>query len=224
MKSFTQNIWRDIKSSFSPRNLRWHLLAIAITALFVFTGLDWKYYQWVQVPLVHQISLVAGLAGFLVPVLVPLVMYLRGKWLGDRRLRDYAALVWRAVVSAWFISSAYKAITGRVQPDWFHAGAIDKSHEFLFGFWRNGIFWGWPSSHTMVAFAFGITIFVLYKKPNWIRSLALAYAIFIGFGAGSGFHWISDAIAGAILGTVVALSVIKNHNAEKDVGSGGQSA
>jgi len=52
----------------------------------------------------------------------------------------------------------------------------DISHQFQLGFLRHGVFWGWPSSHTTIAFAMVLVIWVLFPKSKFIRFIALAYA------------------------------------------------
>ena len=72
------------------------------------------------------------------------------------------------------ISSAYKAVTGRVHPA--HTIGEDISADFRFGWMRGGVFWGWPSSHTTIAFAMAVTVFTLFPKHRWLGVMALAGA------------------------------------------------
>jgi membrane-associated phospholipid phosphatase len=114
------------------------------------------------------------------------------------------------VIVASVVSAAYKALTGRTQPavTYYLASPsdIDNSGEFHFGFLRNGIFWGWPSSHTAVACAGAIAL-VLVSSSKTVRIFALAFAGFIALGASIGFHWLSDVAAGAIMGTLIGTVV-----------------
>jgi len=105
----------------------------------------------------------------------------------------------------------YKALTGRVHPPrLLIESTIDISQEFRFGFLRGGVFWGWPSSHTTMAFAMSITLLMLYPKNKIVRYLALIYALYIGFGVSISIHWFSDFVAGAIIGTVIGIVVGKS--------------
>ena len=106
-----------------------------------------------------------------------------------------------AETAACLIAAAYKAFTGRLQPNL--ANGVDISHAFQFGILHNGIFWGWPSSHTIVAFS-GAMVIVLSARSRVARAISILYAFIIGFGASVGFHWFSDVVAGAFLGTLVA--------------------
>ena len=100
------------------------------------------------------------------------------------------------------ISSFYKALTGRPGPRHFTGPIIDASREFRFGFLRGGVFWGWPSSHTTVAFAMAIAIWKLFDSKV-VRLIALCLAFYIGMGVSLTIHWFSDFVAGAIIGAVI---------------------
>ena len=49
-------------------------------------------------------------------------------------------------------------------------------------FLRGGVFWGWPSSHTTIAFAMAVTILMLFPKQKWVGYMAITYALYIGLG------------------------------------------
>ena len=117
----------------------------------------------------------------------------------------------QSVLIGLLICSFYKALTGRDHPPRLLAqNTIDISREFRFGFMRGGIFWGWPSSHTTIAFAMSIALLMLYPKNVVIRYLAVFYALYVGFGVSISIHWFSDFIAGSIIGTVIGVVVGKS--------------
>ena len=94
--------------------------------------------------------------------------------------RHTAGLVAQAGALAWLLSSTLKAFTGRMQPEFYtHLSTIDNSHEWLFGFWRHGIFWGW-----------------------------LLYGAYIALGVSVSIHWFSDALAGLIFGYIAYRAVV----------------
>ena len=103
------------------------------------------------------------------------------------------------------ISSSYKAVTGRLHHP-FNPGP-DVSHDFRFGFLRGGVFWGWPSSHTTIAFAMAVTVFILLPKHRWLGLGAIIYAFYIGIGVSMNIHWFSDFVAVLIIGTVIGVVV-----------------
>ena len=115
----------------------------------------------------------------------------------------------QAAALGWIVSAVYKSITGRVQPDLLNI-ITDQSRNWNFGFLEHGVFWGWPSSHTTVAFAMVAAFIILLGKNRPVaRWLAIAYAFYIGIGVSFSIHWFSEFIAGAIIGTVVGVTVGK---------------
>lgn len=187
----------------------WHLLAIALTAIFVASGFDWFYFTSTRSPILREWMFPAAPIGGLVPLILPLMLI----------ITSYVTLSSRTALTGWAIaqaeligsllSSAYKAFTGRVHPA-MHDVGTDISHVFRFGFLRGGMFWGWPSSHTTIAFAMAATVFTLFPKQRWLGWLAMAYALYIGLGVSMTIHWCSDFVAGAILGSVIGRVVGKS--------------
>jgi membrane-associated phospholipid phosphatase len=106
-----------------------------------------------------------------------------------------------------FVAAVYKAVTGRVHPA--HSVGADISHVFRFGWMRGGVFWGWPSSHTTIAFAMAATVFTLCPKQRWVGWMAILYACYVGLGVSMTIHWFSDFAAGAIIGSVIGAVVGK---------------
>ncbi len=100
------------------------------------------------------------------------------------------------------ISSFYKAFTGRPSPLHSSGSLIAASREFRFGILRGGVFWGWPSSHTTIAFAMSMALWKLYPGKV-VRFIALCYALYISVGVSLTIHWFSDFVAGAIIGSVI---------------------
>jgi membrane-associated phospholipid phosphatase len=116
--------------------------------------------------------------------------------------------VGQAAIIGLIISSAYKFFTGRMQPPRLLAiSTPDISAGFRFGLFRGGVFWGWPSSHTTVAFAAAVALFTLYPENKTVKILALLVAFYIGIGVSVSIHWFSDFAAGVIIGSVIGLVV-----------------
>jgi membrane-associated phospholipid phosphatase len=125
-------------------------------------------------------------------------------------LERSAILVAKAEVLGYAISIFYKVFTGRAAP-LFYSYSLDNdiSRAFHFGFWQNGVFWGWPSSHTAVAFAMAAALVLLFPKNRFVQIAAPLYAFAIGLGVSVSIHWFSDFIAGAILGTLAGYVAFK---------------
>lgn len=212
MTSFIKDLGRGVARVFTPRNLRWHGLFILVTGIIVFSGLDWAYYEATRIPTLLALGFTAGMFGFVVPVFLPLGMLLSARVNKNARERVIAFSLMQAGILGLGISSLYKVFTGRVGLPYV-AEAIDTSHVWQFGFYRGGAFQGWPSSHTSVAFAMSIALVMLYPEKKWLRYVTLGYALFIGLGASVGFHWLSDFVAGAILGTLIGIVVAQHTRA-----------
>lgn len=185
----------------------WHVFAILLTAVLVLSGFDWWFFVNTRGMGMHPIVWIAGIGGFFAPVLVPVVLYLWGDVKKKPKLVRTAGVMGQAVLVAYIISSAYKAFTGRTQPEMFTTiPGSDISHHFDFGFWQNGIFNGWPSSHAAIAVASAVALWLAWPNPV-VRTLALLWAVLVCVGAAIGFHWFSDVAAGIVIGALVGFSV-----------------
>ena len=146
--------------------------------------------------------------GGLVPFALPLLLLAFGSLTRSPQTRLTAWAVGQAELIGAIIAAAYKAITGRAHPP--HVVGADLSQIFRFGFLRGGVFWGWPSSHTTIAFAMAITLFRLFPKQRWLGYLTITYALYVGIGVSMTIHWFSDFLAGAIFGTIIGMVVGKS--------------
>jgi membrane-associated phospholipid phosphatase len=159
------------------------------------------------------LSPAVGIGG-LVPIFGLPLLYLIAKVRNDKVLLVTTWALTQAAVLGWCVSSMYKAFTGRVQPPRVITNAmVDMSRNWNFGFLKQGIFWGWPSSHTTVAFAMSFTLITLYKKhpkQKIIFWLAIIYAFYIGIGISMQIHWFSEFIAGALIGGMIGTTVGKS--------------
>jgi membrane-associated phospholipid phosphatase len=208
VKPFFSTLPRNILGCFQGRMILWHLLFIALTFILVQSGFDWFYFCSTRSPVLREWMFPSAPIGGLVPLTLPLLLILSGFITSHARLSLTGLAIGQAALIGSLLSSTYKAFTGRVHPE--HLAGADLSHNFQFGFMRGGVFWGWPSSHTTIAFAMAVTVFTLFPKRRWLGGLALAYAFYIGLGVSMTIHWFSDFAAGAILGTVIGVVVGKS--------------
>jgi membrane-associated phospholipid phosphatase len=205
MKLFFSTLPRNVIECFKGRKLAWHLLAIFLTFALVVSGLDWQWFLCTRSPILRSWMFPAVLIGGLLPIFLPLTLLLVGAGTRNPSTRRIGWAIAQAEIIGGIIAAGYKAITGRAHPA--HGVSTDLTHVFRFGLLRGGVFWGWPSSHTTIAFAMAITVFRLFPKQKGLGYLAIAYACYIGFGVSMTIHWLSDFVAGALLGTVVGVVV-----------------
>ena len=196
----------------------WHLIAIVVTFILVTSGFDWRYFLSTRGSNLRSWMFPAVRIGGLLPIALPLILLALGSIAKSARTSRTGWAVGQAELIGALIVAAYKAITGRAHPS-YEVGT-DLSHTFLFGVLRGGVFWGWPSSHTTVAFAMAVTIFTLLPKPGWAGYAAIAYAFYVGLGVSVTIHWFSDFVAGAILGTVVGVVVGRSFLHHPQTGKG----
>lgn len=211
LTAFLSGLPRGFARVFAPRYLVWHVTMIVLTYLSVMSGFDWYYFTHTRLSNLFELTMPAAILGFFVPIIFPLVVYYLGEWRGSKKLMHVAVVVGQAEMLGWLISSLYKAFTGRIQPEFVATPtAQDISHQFNFGFWQHGIFWGWPSSHTSVACAGAAAlVYFLYPKHKALAVAAGVYALYIGLGVSVSIHWFSDFLAGAILGTLIGVVVAR---------------
>lgn len=205
--SFFYKIFRNFAAAFKGKRIFLHIAAIAATYLLVIFGADWSYYQALTGSTIAGFMFSAVLLGFFMPIIVPAAILAAGALKNDRYLMSSAWAVAQAAFLGWLTSSLYKVFSGRAHPNLNAPVSSDITRIFKFGIYRGGIFWGWPSSHTTVAFAMALTLWKLYPNNRWTRFLSLIYALYIGIGVSMTIHWFSDFIAGSLIGIAIGLAV-----------------
>jgi membrane-associated phospholipid phosphatase len=205
MRQFFSSLPRNIIACFEGRRIIWHAAAIALTTVLVVSDFDWLYFRLTRSPMLWSWMFAAAPIGGLVPIFLPLMLLTIGSLTKSARTSLAGWAVGQAELIGAFVAAGYKVITGRVHPA--RGLGPDISHTFRFGFLRGGVFWGWPSSHTTIAFAMAAAVFALFPKQRWLGCVAIAYALYIGVGVSTTIHWFSDFAAGAIIGTVIGTVV-----------------
>lgn len=208
MKQFLVTLPRNLIGCFTGRRIIWHVVAIVFTVILVLSGFDWRYFLVTRSPELRYWMFPAVIVGGLLPFYLPLSLLAAGFMARNAKVTLTGWAVSQAEIIAALIVVAYKAFTGRVHP--MHDVGQDISHVFHFGFLRGGVFWGWPSSHTTIAFAMAVTVCTLWPKPWWVGLMAMLYAFYVGFGVSMTIHWYSDFVAGAIIGSVAGTVVGKS--------------
>ncbi len=212
MKQFFLTLPLNIIGCFRGRMIIWHAVAILLTLILVVSGFDWAYFCFTRKPGLLACMWPAAVIGQLIPLTVPLYLLLIGGTAENAKMTRTGWATGQAVLLGWFLASVFKAFTGRYHLP--HSISTDTSHMFRFGFLRGGIFWGWPSSHTATAFAMSIAIFTLFPRQKWLRVAVIIYALYIGIGVSMTIHWFSDFVAGAILGSIIGVTVGKSFSQE----------
>ena len=210
MITFFQTLPRNLVRSLRGTNGLLYILAFGLTYLIVHFGFDWRWYLAVRSPVIRTLSTPALIVGGLLPIILPLCYIVIGAMRRNMRVSLQGWMLGQAALLGYFVSTFLKAFTGRIPPA-FVSGTVDISHQFQFGFFRGGIFWGWPSSHTCVAFALSVCFAYIYRRNKLLGFLALVYALYIGLGVSVSIHWLSEFVAGALIGIAIGRSVGKNY-------------
>ncbi|MGC1586511.1 MAG: phosphatase PAP2 family protein [Rhodomicrobium sp.] len=123
-----------------------------------------------------------------------------------------------AILIAWAQKEELKWVFGRTWPETWIKNNPNPSY---FGNGTYGFFpfhgghgyASFPSGHTTAITALAGSVWFLWPKLRWL-CVALVLAVAIGL-LGADYHWLSDIIAGAILGgtTGMAAAKIGRHNA-----------
>ncbi len=213
-REFFHDLFENAVGAFKGRNLLWHLLAVVLTIIILNSGLDWYYFNATRIPGLRPWLFPAVRLGMFLPVLLPPALLAAGAIAGSSRTANTALALAQAAILGLVVSSFYKAFTGRIPPPHFFRHAqpgplADISHGFRFGLLRGGMFWGWPSSHTTVAFAMAVSLWKLFPESRLVRYGALIYALYVGIGVSMTIHWLSEFAAGAVIGSVIGSVVGK---------------
>ncbi|MDB4984729.1 MAG: phosphoesterase PA-phosphatase related protein [Patescibacteria group bacterium] len=207
---------RALQSLVTFRAIAWYLLAVAATYAIVMFGLDANYFMWAQTSSLYGFFSLAGFLGFFIPFFIFLIFLVVGSVTKNKRTMMAAWMSAQAGILGFGLSSFVKIFTGRIQPPHgIVSNVLQVSHGFRFGILEGGVFWGWPSSHTATAFAISVAIAVYYKDKKWLGVIAILYALYIGIGASMSFHWLSDVVAGLILGCVIGVAAGRNFRESK---------
>lgn len=212
MLGFLYHLSQNAIRCFRGHNLLWHFLAIVLTYIIVTSDFDWHYFNFTQTPVMRPFLFPAVWLGMILPVVVPLILLAVGALKKNPMIKNTAFALGQAAILGLVISSSYKAFTGRIPPPRLlsHGVLTDTSHGFQFGFLRGGLFWGWPSSHTTVAFAMAIALWILYPENKIIRYASALFALYVGIGVSITIHWFSEFVAGVIIGSVIGAEVGKS--------------
>jgi membrane-associated phospholipid phosphatase len=209
MQSTVRNLW----GCLSGRNALYHIAAIVITYVFVVTKIDWNFLILSQEYGPAAMLFAADLLGYLFPVAITGYFVYRGWRHRSVAARVIAQALAQSVILGVFVAGVYKSIAGRPSPP-HHGVLIDISNEFNFGFMQENILGGWPSSHAAVAFALAFCLVTLFPKKKLMHIAVILLAGFIGLGVALGFHWLSELIAGTLIGITIGVTVGRSHRAE----------
>lgn len=110
------------------------------------------------------------------------------------------------IVAAEFIKDVLKGIFGRYATGTFICNNQSLINNDAYGFeWfaKGTAFSSFPSGHTTLIFSFAVSMSLLFPKQRWLWCM-LPILVVIGQ-LGMYYHFVSDILAGAALGSIVAI-------------------
>lgn len=139
-------------------------------------------------------------------------IYAVGRIDGQRRVQALGLHSLESIVLADILGGGIKLLAGRQRP------FVDVKNPYSFQLWRGfsgGQYRSFPSGHTITAFAFASTV-TRETQFWWPHGGFLVGTVFYGGATMVGLsrmynnmHWASDVMAGAAIGTIVGLKVVK---------------
>jgi membrane-associated phospholipid phosphatase len=140
------------------------------------------------------------------------VIYLVGRLDGQRRVQALGLHSVESILLADILGGGIKFVAGRQRP------FVDIKNPYNFQLWRGfegDQYRSFPSGHTITAFAFASTVTreAEFWHPHAVWPIGIVFyggAAMVGLSRiYNNMHWGSDVVAGAALGTIVGLKVVK---------------
>jgi len=222
------------KSGFVPltmafHNIGWNALhtithnygltmigAVLGTWVLIKTGLDWKWsrlaYNNAWMP---NIGGIFNYIGYAVPPLTPIAVYLAGMAVKNEKLQITALALTQSLMLTVSIQTLSKITTARTFPgivDGWDSSVSKRSgrtddYSGEFNWFNLEIISGWPSGHAAHAFAAAATIAQIYHDKPLLKVAGYTYAFLLGLGMSVYDHWVSDVVAGALIGLAIGTTV-----------------
>ncbi|HTV42556.1 MAG TPA: phosphatase PAP2 family protein [Candidatus Sulfotelmatobacter sp.] len=205
MREFFYSLPRNFAGCFKGWNIAWHFVAIGLGVVLVTSGFDWFYLCATRSRQLLAWMIPGITLGVCVPLALPPSLLLAGLVFRRAPLTRMGWALAQVALIGFVLTELIKVVTGRPAPPWFMGP--DTSHVFHFGLLRSEIVSGWPSGHTMIAFAMSVTPFWLFPQKRWLGVAALLYALYIGISVSMTIHWFADFASGAIFGIIVGTTV-----------------
>ncbi len=208
MQIFLKNTSIYFIKCFHPKKWPFYVLAAGLTYYLIYSGIDWKWFQFFTFREQYQYVLVsAALIGLFMPIIGPVILYTGLRNRDDRQFKTGYSLI-QVVIIALLISSLMKACTGRPHPGFLSGPKyVDFSNVFHFSFLQGGMNYGWPSGHLMTTFSMIFCIIRRNQRNRVLLAICCSYGLFMLFGVSATIHWLSDSFAGAIIGILIGYTV-----------------
>jgi membrane-associated phospholipid phosphatase len=216
-------------------NVMFSVAAVAVTPPLVL-WVDEPVQEFFQDedPLTNTFGHVTLIVGYGIPVVAPLTLYLTGLASGDAELATAGSAAMQAVVVMATVTASLKWLTDRAGPlddgdpnarHWSEGlfTYSDQADEFNFNPFDVSGSLAWPSGHTGVNMALVSSLVAFYPDEVWLPWVGYPLVLAIGVGMIEGdYHWLSDVVAGGLMGHVIGWQIGKGFRERFDAVRGGE--
>jgi membrane-associated phospholipid phosphatase len=192
-----------------------HVSAVALTPPRVF-AVDEPVQEYLQRddPRADPFGEVGYIAGWTLPIALPLVFYGIGLIDDNSELATAGAAAIQAVFVQALSVSALKWLTDRAGPypdgdptvERWHGGLLrdsERADDFNFNPFDLSGGLRWPSGHAASSFALVSSLVAFYPDQPWLAIAGYPFALAVSAGVvEADYHWLSDVVAGALIGHV----------------------
>ena len=211
-----QHLGDTLAGIYGWPNVLFHVAAVAVTPPLVYTADKPVHEYFKKYPLTDEFGQAAYITGWTVPIAVPATLYIGGLLAHDAELATGGAAAVQAIVVQAVVVSTLKFLTDRAAP--FPNGNSHTKHvsssflghdsndptDFDFNPFHVSGGVNWPSGHTASMFALVSALVAYYPDEIWIAAIGYPMALAVGVGMiEANYHWVSDVVAGALIGHVI---------------------
>lgn len=201
--------------SFQEESAWMQLAALVATPALIYSGADRKAHNMgVRHAWADPYTIPAVWGGYLAPVAAGAGFWGFGALRQEHESARIGSIVLQSTLLSFTYQSSLKLLTGRRNPENVEYTDNSASKAFRFGFNRGGIDWGWPSGLMMINTSSLVALNNAYPDNSALRvgsSLWLGYAFLSNtIHEGATLAWVSDAVAGTLMGIAIGRSVGKN--------------
>ena len=189
------------------------ILSVAVTYAAIESGFDfyWRNLAYDNTFL-EKVGIPAVYYGFVVPIVQPFAVYFTGYALKDRKLQVLGLALTQTLALTAPIQAGLKLLTGRAEPGisdvaWHTRGERDEDNSGSFKWLNTTFLMGWPSGHVAHAFSMAAIVNEIYKDNLWLKIGTYSYATLMGLFVSFNVHWVSESIAGALLGYAMGKTI-----------------
>jgi membrane-associated phospholipid phosphatase len=215
-----ERLGANIEGVYGFPNVLFHVGAVGATVPLVY-WVDEPVQRYFQEhdPLTDGMGTFALISGAALPAVIPASLYFGGLIAEHDELATAGAAAAQAVIMQLVVVHTLKWLTDRAGPypdgdptqeRWSSSVTRDSNSAKDFDFNPFNLRWGirWPSGHTAASVALVSSLVAFYPDELWLALVGYPTALAIGVGMVEGdYHWLSDIVAGALIGHVIGWTV-----------------